>query len=119
MEIELSRSIPGDHPCVPHHFPGNPIIPGVVILAEVINACRASYSEYRVAGFPRVKFAAPLHPDETFTIGLSAPDKLLVRFECKVGQGLLAKGQLRLASQSAVADGSRAGDPPRHGEPSR
>ena len=106
MKIELSRVIPGDHPCVPDHFPGNPIIPAVVILAEVINACQESFSAYRVIGFPRVKFAAPLHPGETFSIRLSEPEKLRVRFECKAGQVLLAKGQIRLAAQHAGVDES-------------
>lgn len=30
--------IPPDHPALPGHFPGNPLVPGVLILAHVLAA---------------------------------------------------------------------------------
>ena len=35
-----SFTIPADHPTLPGHFPGRPVVPGVVLLDEVMAACR-------------------------------------------------------------------------------
>jgi len=35
MNIETRHVMSGDHPSLPHHFPGDPIVPGAVILSEV------------------------------------------------------------------------------------
>ena len=38
MTFEVLRLIHADHPSLPGHFPGAPLVPGVVILDEVIAA---------------------------------------------------------------------------------
>jgi len=37
-EIVTQISVPADHPSLPGHFPGNPIVPGVVLLDLVYEA---------------------------------------------------------------------------------
>lgn len=65
--------IPADHPALPGHFPGHPVVPGVVLLEAVIRALpRHTGSALRVTGFPAVKFLAPLQPQRAFEIGFSA-----------------------------------------------
>jgi 3-hydroxymyristoyl/3-hydroxydecanoyl-(acyl carrier protein) dehydratase len=55
--------IPADHPSLPGHFPGRPIVPGVVLLDRVAAALERWRSR-RVAGFPQVKFVQSLMPGE-------------------------------------------------------
>ena len=38
MSFEVCRVIRADHPSLPGHFPGAPLVPGVVILDEVLEA---------------------------------------------------------------------------------
>ena len=86
-------SIPVDHPCLPGHFPGRPLVPGVVVLEQVLQAV-AAVSGHAVGALrlPQVKFMAPLLPDEQARVELEgqAPrwkfrvlrqDQLLVRGE--------------------------------------
>lgn len=55
--------IPADHPALAGHFPGNPLVPGVLLL----DAAWAHVCERRrgvLAGMPSVKFLAPVRPGE-------------------------------------------------------
>ena len=40
MTFQATRIIRADHPSLPGHFPGAPLVPGVVILDEVIAGYR-------------------------------------------------------------------------------
>src|SRR4051812_20152814 len=65
-------SIPADHPSLPGHFPGNPIVPGVVLLDEVIRAAESCLARaVLVRGLPQVKFVQPLHPNESAHVSLT------------------------------------------------
>ncbi|AQS86754.1 acyl-coenzyme A synthetase [Neoasaia chiangmaiensis NBRC 101099] len=59
-------NIPADHPCLAGHFPGMPVVPGVMMLDAGL-ACLAN--EWGDVGFPvhirMVKFLKPVFPDET------------------------------------------------------
>jgi 3-hydroxymyristoyl/3-hydroxydecanoyl-(acyl carrier protein) dehydratase len=49
-------------PCVQGHFPGAPLVPGAWLLAKIDLCLRTQLPQYRVAGFTKVKFVAPLLP---------------------------------------------------------
>lgn len=92
-------SIPADHPCLPGHFPGRPLVPGVVVLEQVLQAvAMASGQAVAALRLPQVKFMAPLLPDEQARVELEgqAPrwkfrvlreDQLLVRGELVLVEG--------------------------------
>jgi len=87
--------IAADHPSLRGHFPDNPIVPGVVILEEVMQAFKDWRPESRVTGMPVVKFLAPLRPGQSFTIRFAESGVRGIRFECVRDDGqALAQGCL-------------------------
>ncbi|MGD8176179.1 hypothetical protein [Marinimicrobium sp. ARAG 43.8] len=57
-------SVPEAAPCVQGHFPGAPVVPGAWLLARADAVLRQAYPGWRVSSFTKVKFLAPLRPDE-------------------------------------------------------
>lgn len=56
--------IPHDHPAIAGHFPGNPVVPGVVVLDCVVAAIEARDGPLPPLRLPQVKFLSPLRPGE-------------------------------------------------------
>ncbi|TAN03742.1 MAG: hydroxymyristoyl-ACP dehydratase [Rhodanobacteraceae bacterium] len=84
-----------DHPALPGHFPGDPLVPGVVLLERVAAAWKA----WRGVAVGRLdaKFLQPLRPGEDAVIALHDEDAR-VRFEVRRADGaLLARGTLGAA----------------------
>jgi|GEM_PF-745335 len=93
--------VPAHHPALEGHFPGNPVVPGVVILDAVICAAEAWLSaRFHLAGLSQAKFLAPLKPDEAARIELQLREPQL-DFVVYRGQDTIAKGTLRSARESA------------------
>jgi 3-hydroxymyristoyl/3-hydroxydecanoyl-(acyl carrier protein) dehydratase len=62
-EISETVRISAQHPSLPGHFPGNPVVPGVVLLDRIAAALeRAGVG--RFARIAAVKFIAPLRPEQ-------------------------------------------------------
>ena len=55
-------TIPPDHPCLAGHFPGQPIVPGVVLLDHALSLIGHAIPEMLLAGIPSVKFLWPVLP---------------------------------------------------------
>ncbi|MGC3985588.1 MAG: hypothetical protein QM777_13195 [Pseudorhodoferax sp.] len=96
--------IPADHPAFAGHFPGQPLLPGVALLAEVLEAVLADAALARRLGpAPRlanVKFLAPVRPGAELAIHLDATGSGL-RFELRdrsQGDRLAASGQFEGAA---------------------
>jgi len=62
----MKFTVAHDHPSLPGHFPGAPIVPGVVLLERVLQAIeQVSGAPTAPLRLPRVKFLRPLLPGET------------------------------------------------------
>ena len=84
------------HPSLPGHFPGQPLVPGVVLLETVASALRA-WRGQRLARIAEAKFVAPLLPGEEAQLVLSESG-VRVRFEIRRGEVLLARGAVEGAA---------------------
>jgi 3-hydroxyacyl-[acyl-carrier-protein] dehydratase len=88
--------IPPDHPALAGHFPGAPIVPGVVLLDEILSAARQAVGG--PAGginIPWVKFHAPLRPGEEFVTRLEPLGAASFKFTVRSGETLIASGNLK------------------------
>ena len=74
----LRTSISSGHPTLPGHFPGHPIVPGVVLL-ELIETLLAR-NGYEVNACPQVKFLAQVAPGEPLDIKVDLADAPIARF---------------------------------------
>jgi 3-hydroxyacyl-[acyl-carrier-protein] dehydratase len=89
----MQFSIPSTHPSLPGHFPGRPIVPGVVVLEHVLDAIEATHGPLGTLRLPQVKFMQPLLPDQSAEVFISgeAPHW---RFRVLRGDVLLASGEV-------------------------
>ena len=91
MTFEAIRIIRGNHPTLPGHFPGGPLVPGVVILDEVLAALIEWRQDSQLTGIRLVKFLAPLQPEQAFTISFSAKNERAaeINFCCRAGERVI------------------------------
>jgi 3-hydroxyacyl-[acyl-carrier-protein] dehydratase len=69
MKQQIPLNIPADHPAFAGHFPGTPIVPGVVLLDEVLHAISSSTGMDETSWqISSVKFLSPLTPNEAVVI---------------------------------------------------
>lgn len=93
-----------DHPALPGHFPGNPLVPGVVLLAKIIALVQSKeQSGTRVKALSGVKFLAHVRPEETVSVSFSPVRPGAIRFECRRDSTLIAAGSLELEVRRAGA----------------
>lgn len=90
-----AEPFPPDHPSLPGHFPGNPIIPGVLILERVIDCLIERHPGMEASEIVSAKFLHPLRPGEPFTIHYQEREGE-TGFECRVGESLLSTGRVKL-----------------------
>lgn len=78
--LEMRFSI--DHPTAAGHFPGNPIIPGAVLLDEVLRALTAGAADHYA--IRAVKFLQPVRPGDAVLIQWDIRPDGETTFECRL-----------------------------------
>jgi len=90
-----------NHPSAAGHFPGNPIIPGALLLDEVVRAI--ADGEAGDIAIRSVKFLLPVRPGDGVELQWERDADGETRFECRIleGGGLALVGSLRLMGQAS------------------
>jgi 3-hydroxyacyl-[acyl-carrier-protein] dehydratase len=87
--------IPVDHPAFAGHFPGMPIVPGVVLLDEALYAITISTGIPVAACFINsVKFLSPLKPGEAVVVAHEIQDNGSIVFEINCGTRKIVAGSI-------------------------
>ena len=68
MKGHAERRMVVDHPAAAGHFPGNPILPGATLLAEIIGAIGAGLPGLICRHIVAAKFLHPVRPGDLLVI---------------------------------------------------
>lgn len=98
-EHESEATVAHGHPCLAGHFPGNPIVPAVMLLELASQALAEALGRpVRLAGVPAAKFLKPLLPGQPLRIQLSIDEAgASARFRLSSRGAELAQGRLDYA----------------------
>ncbi|HKX44410.1 MAG TPA: hypothetical protein VJO99_24850 [Burkholderiaceae bacterium] len=107
----VSLQIAHDHPAFAGHFPGQPLLPGVSLLAHVLEAALADPQfAPRIGRAPRLanaKFLAPVRPGDRIEIRLDGTPggghdtAGRLAFEVRCGERIAAAGQFEAGANEA------------------
>ncbi len=93
MIIKREFVMPDTHPVLSGHFPGDPIVPGVVLMAWCEQmAAELMQSPVAARNWPQVKFLHPLKPGQICSIKMERGAGTRVAFRITAGTGLIASG---------------------------
>jgi 3-hydroxymyristoyl/3-hydroxydecanoyl-(acyl carrier protein) dehydratase len=89
-----------DHPAASGHFPANPIIPGALLLDEVVTAIAGA--GHGVAVIRAAKFLRPVRPGDSLNLRWQYLTAGTVKFECELaGSGIAVSGLLEMGPVAA------------------
>lgn len=100
--MESQFSVPKTHPSLVGHFPGNPIVPGVVILDEIFQTIESEWQKNSISCISFVKFIKPLRPEQKVTLIIEEKDSLTLKFICMKDGETFVSGQCKI-SEKALA----------------
>jgi 3-hydroxymyristoyl/3-hydroxydecanoyl-(acyl carrier protein) dehydratase len=85
-------SVPADHPALPGHFPGRPVVPGVLLLDAVFDAVATAGGT--VTKLMRAKFSSPVLPGTGVDVTLAAKGPGRVGFTCRAAGAIVLTGEV-------------------------
>jgi len=94
-EAQVVLDVAPDHAAYAGHFPGSPVLPGAVLLDEVLFEIERSrgidVTQWRITS---AKFLGPVHPGDELILQHSAPTAGTIRFTIRSARGPVAAGTL-------------------------
>ena len=93
---EYCWTVPADHPAFAGHFPGNPIVPGVVLLDRAILFAEQLLGQTNVPWqVGNAKFFSPVGPAETLVFALESKASGSIAFTVRATDRDVASGSLK------------------------
>ncbi len=87
--------VPPDHPAFAGHFPGNPILPGVVLLDVALQIiANSSGIALDICELGSVKFLSPAMPGDELLIQHTLTAGGTIRFDIMAGMRKIASGSI-------------------------
>ena len=105
MNFDATLHIAPDHPAFAGHFPGAPIVPGVVLLDAAVHAAMQTLrlapsgkgeTSSAVCQISSVKFLSPVGPGETLKLSCATTASGSLRFDISSDSRKVAAGTLVL-----------------------
>lgn len=91
----IPLSLPVPHPATEGHFPGAPILPGVVLLDEAVRVIEAAIGVKATAWrLSSVKFLSPVGPQEPLRLEHERLGSGAIRFTVSSADRVVATGQM-------------------------
>ena len=95
MNNSTHWTVPADHPAFAGHFPGTPILPGVVLLDAALQTISiTSGIALDVCEISAVKFLSPAGPGDELVIRHSVSASGTIRFDINAGTRKIASGSI-------------------------
>ena len=88
-------TVPPDHPALAGHFPGTPILPGVMLLDIVLHAITAATGiALEICEISSVRFLGTASPDDELVIRHILSASGTIRFDIVAGMRKIASGSI-------------------------
>jgi 3-hydroxyacyl-[acyl-carrier-protein] dehydratase len=98
----VTLTIGAEHPALVGHFPGAPIVPGVVLLDEMVRAAERECDSVPRWRISTAKFLKPVRPGEILTLEHEALPNGSLRFSLARGGEPVAYGVLIPADETVA-----------------
>ena len=108
-DIVTHVSVPKDHPSLPGHFPGRPIVPGVVLLDLTFDAIRTALAQpVELVSIVSAKFMQAVAPQARVDVHVKiTPDEregfMKARFTLSHAQAPVVEGSFMLATRERAS----------------
>lgn len=89
--MRIREEIALSHPALAGHFPGNPIVPGALLLGRVARAAATAYGAVPKL-LSTARFHAPLRPGQPYEIELDPAGGAALKFRVLRGETVIAAG---------------------------
>jgi 3-hydroxymyristoyl/3-hydroxydecanoyl-(acyl carrier protein) dehydratase len=98
--VRMRLSIPAELDAFQGHFPGEPILPGVVQVDWAVRFAAEHFATAPAAGDFQVKFRQLVRPDHDLALLLTLDgQRRHVAFEYRVGDDIVSSGKFKLGSR--------------------
>jgi len=100
----LSFTVPPEHPALAGHFPGRPIVPGVVLLDHALDAIGSALGKnFGACRIESAKFLSPAVPGEALDITYETSASGAIRFTIRAGVRAVASGAVGMIDNGTQA----------------